>query len=386
LTAIATNTEALETAFHAFNRHSTELEASYRSLQHKFDALTEELIAANTARFAELIEKERLGNRLAHLLETLPGAIVVIDPDGIVCEKNSRASEMLNQPLLGESWSNIVHREFSAGASATGDLRLRDGRCLHLSRRQLGREPGEILLLTDVSESRRMSELLQRQQRLTTIGEMTASFAHQVRTPLASALLYAAKLERDTPQRQKTADRIDRRLGDICRMVDDMLSFAAGARRVEEPVSLSMLLHEVAQEYDERPVDGCEISVTLADPDLVVEANDDALKGVLSNLVENALQACESTGRIELAAMRSKNQVIITVTDNGSGIAQDIQSRIFEPFFTTRPQGTGLGLAVVQSVVTAHGGEVLVDSNDHGTTFALCLPAPERGGDGCHRV
>jgi two-component system sensor histidine kinase FlrB len=98
------------------------------------------------------------------------------------------------------------------------------------------------------------------------------------------------------------------------------------------------------------------------------------LKGALLNLVNNALQACGANARIELGAVRSNNQICLTVTDNGDGISDEIRSRIFEPFFTTRPQGTGLGLAVVRSVADVHNGEVLVDSGPKGTTFAICLP------------
>lgn len=375
LAATAINAEALESAFHAFNQHSSVLEESYRELQNQLAELTNELVAARTGRHSELVEKERLAERLAELLETLPGAIVVIDGNGVILDRNNKAAELLDQPLRGCAWSSIVRREFCAGGSADGDLRLNDGRWLNLSRRPLRCERGEILLLTDISESRRTSDLLQRQDRLSSIGEMTASYAHQIRTPLASALLYASKLDRSTDSQRKAADRISDRLGDIGRMVDDMLGFAGGTHRSDVTVRVVDLLEDVAGSIEPQLGDECRFTTTLSDPELTVEANADAVQGALLNLIDNALHACGDDAQIELGAMRSSNQVVLTVTDNGHGIPEEIQARLFDPFFTTRPQGTGLGLAVVRSVVSAHDGEVLFDSGPNGTTFAICLPA-----------
>lgn len=375
MAATATNSEALESAFHAFNQHSTVLEESYRDLQQRLTALTGELVAARTSRHADLVDKERLADRLAQLLEALPGAIIVIDGKGVILDRNSKASEILDRPLRGCAWSSIVRREFCAGASADGDLRLKDGRWLNLSRRQLSGEQGEILLLTDISESRRTSDLLQRQERLSCIGEMTASYAHQIRTPLASALLYASKLGRETEDQRKVADKISDRLTDVGRMVNDMLDFAGGTRRTDASIRVADLLEDVISAIEPQLGENCRLTTTLADAELTVEANADALKGALLNLIDNAFHACPADACIELSAMRSATQVVLTVTDNGHGVPDEIRARIFDPFFTTRPQGTGLGLAVVRSVVSAHYGEVLFDSGPQGTTFAICLPA-----------
>lgn len=371
----AMNAEALKTAFSAFNQQSSQLEASYRQLQNRVTTLSEQLAASQTARHKELLEKERLGNRLARMLETLPGAIIVIDGGGIILECNSKSLELLNGSLLGCAWSEIVQREFCPGESADGDLRLKVGRWLSLARQPLGSEPGEILLLTDITESRRMSEMLQRHQRLSSIGEMMARLGHQIRTPLASALLYASQLEKsETTVQQTIAGQIVNRLQDLGGLVDDMLKFAGGARKSGDIVNVAELLQDVADSIAPQLGVGGQLLVEITDADLVIEANREALKGALLNIVNNAIQACDDTLRIELGAVRSKHQVCLTVTDNGHGISKEVRSRLFEPFFTTRPQGTGLGLAVVRSVAEAHDGEVLVDSGPQGTTFAICLP------------
>ena len=181
------NAQELHDAFEIFNRQSGLLEESYRDLQDTVESLTRQLRQEQSARLTELVKKERLGRRLSELLETLPGAILVIDGAGIIRQQNSQASALLNQPLIGCSWATIVRREVRDGGSEDGNIELRDGRWLSLSRRPLRSEAGEVLLLADVTESRRMSELRQRNERLTAIGEMTAEFADRKSTRLNSS-------------------------------------------------------------------------------------------------------------------------------------------------------------------------------------------------------
>jgi two-component system sensor histidine kinase FlrB len=375
LAATAINAETLATAFNAFNRQAGMLEAEYRELRSKVASLTRQLEAEQSARHRELLDKERLGDRLSRMLEVLPGAVLVIDGAGIVREVNSKAIEWLHQPLPGCPWSDIVRREFSPGASADGALRLHDGRWLSLARRALENEPGDILLLSDVSESRRMSELLHRHERLSSMGEMTARLAHQIRTPLTTALLYASKLGDPDGGANPAARRIAARLQEMAAMVDDMLRFAAGAQRSGESIDLVELFKAVVDEIAPRLPGSCQLTTEIPDGGLTLTGNRDALKGALLNLVDNATQACRDPGRIELSACICNDQVCMTVSDNGRGISTDARTRLFEPFFTTRPQGTGLGLAVVRSVAEAHGGQVVFHSNALGTVFAICVPA-----------
>lgn len=370
----ATNTDTLRQSFDLFNRQSCLLDASYAELQDKVDLLTQELKLSQLARHQEFVEKERLGNRMTCTLDAVPGAVLVLDGDGIIREKNARASELLNQPLLGCAWSEIAQREFSPVGAADGDLRLRDGRWFNLSRQPLGSEQGELLLLADVTESRRMAELLQRRERLSCIGEMTATLAHQIRTPLTSALLYAGQFGKGSQRDKVLAGKVSDRLHELVRMVDDMLRYAGGARRSGESFAVSELFEEILESVAPCTEPGV-IKIATLRSEHTVEGNRDAIRGALINLIDNARQACGDAARIELGAERVNEKICLTVSDNGHGIAADIKDRLFEPFFTTRPQGTGLGLAVVRAVAEAHDGEILVDSGSNGTTFALCLPA-----------
>lgn len=388
MAASAMDAQQLHSAFELFNRQSDLLEQSYRELTDKVERLTDELNEARSARLIELVEKERLSQRLALLLETLPGAIVVIDGNGVIQQQNSEAVRLLNEPLNGCSWANIVRREVRKGGSKDGNIQLRDGRWLSLSRRPLKDEPGEILLLADVTDSRRMTELRQRQERLTAIGEMTAEFAHQVRTPLASAMLYAAQIDRTSEAQARVADKVVERLNDLGRMVNDMLGFAKGGHRAEEDVDVRDLFLDIRAtlrpQLGERTtlellIDGTSVDRGDANA-FVIAANSDALKGALINLIMNSSQAAAGHAHIQLGAWRDDDWIFFTVTDDGPGIEADVMPHLFEPFFTTRPQGTGLGLAVVQDVARSHGGDVRAESLRRGARFTLRLPAADAGG------
>lgn len=375
MAATSLNAAQLHDAFQVFNEQSGLLEESYRDLQDTVQALTRQLEQEQSARHGELLKKERLGRRLSELLETLPGAILVIDGDGIVQQQNSQASALLNQPLIGCSWASIVHREVREASGEDGDIQLRDGRWLSLSRRPLRSEPGEVLLLADITESRRMAELRQRDERLTTIGEMTARFAHQVRTPLASTMLYAAQLDRSTSSRARVAEKITTGLHDLKRMVNDMLGFAAGARLAQHEVKVVDLLNGVQETLRGQLGSATNVRVSVTDYALCVAANEDAVKGALLNLATNADQAGEGRADILLHANRFGDAIHLCVSDDGPGVPEDALPRLFEPFYTTRPQGTGLGLSVVKAVAAAHGGEVAVSTSNQGSTFTLILPA-----------
>jgi len=373
----AIDPRTLEVAFAAFSEQSGSLEACYRALQHRVEELTARLRSAQSARHRELLEKERLSNRLSHLLETLPGAFLVIDGDGVILERNSRAAELLHQPLLGSCWSDVVQREFCPNRRVDGDLRLKDGRWLNLFRRPLDLESGEILLLTDITESRRMSAMLQRHERLSATGEMIAGLAHQIRTPLSSALLYLSQIESvatSEAKRCETAAKVGQCLRSLDKLVNDMLNFVTGASTGDETIVVVDLLQDVVSAFEPQLDDCSYITVEMNDKDITVSGNREALLGAMLNLVSNAVQASDQSPVIELSAVRSADQICLTVSDNGHGFPEEVRARLFEPFYTTRPQGTGLGLAVVSSVAEAHGGEVIVESGDHGSTFAICLP------------
>lgn len=368
------NHDRSHSAFAAFTLQSGMFEKNYRELELKVSALTRKLNTEQCARVTQLRETAALSNRLTHLLESLPGGILVIDASGKVVQHNSEATELLGQPLLGMLWSDVIQREVLSDIRSDGNLKLRDGRWLNLARRELAEDDSEILLVSDVSLSRHMSAVRERQERLTAIGEMTAEFAHQVRTPLASAMLYAARLETADSEQQRVVSKISERLCDLGRMVDDMLQFAAGPKPGSEAVCVHELIVGAVKVTEGQLRPGTRLEFLVSDRELYVLGNSDALRGALVNLIKNADQSCERETTIVVSGRIVDDRVCLSVSDDGDGIPDALVTRVFEPFFTSRPEGTGLGLAVVKAVAVAHGGDAELATSNLGTTMTIALP------------
>ena len=160
-----------------------------------------------------------------------------------------------------------------------------------------------------------------------------------------------------------------------------MLSFSRVGELGHDLISLSDLLDELMQAMETHiEAADCQLNITDIDGNLFLSANRDALLGVLQNLITNAIQACGTNGQIDLIISQEDQShgmpsVDIMISDNGSGISNDILQNIFEPFFTTRSKGTGLGLAVAKAIVENHAGSIWVESSDdEGTSFVIRLP------------
>ena len=370
----------LHEAFHVFSEISERLTESYRVLEERVAVLTQELAAARSERLQQLAEKERLANRLQQLLDALPGAVVVLDGNDVIQDFNPGAVELLGEPLLGEKWIDVAKNSVSSLSSDGYYATMCDGRQVGISSRELGSEPGRILLLKDDTETRRLQEMLNRHQRLSAMGEMVARLAHQIRTPLASAMLYVSHMSKpqcDARTQSHYVDKVLIGLRQLERMVNDMLVFARGGEFTPETVSIDELLDDLRQILEPQ-LQQCsgQISIANNEPGKLVAGSRDMLLGALLNLATNAMQACGKG--VDLKIKISSNDVDsieIRISDNGPGINEEIQNRIFEPFFTTRSGGTGLGLAVVRAVIQGHQGEVQVRSDqDQGATFSLKLP------------
>jgi len=371
--------EGLEQAFALFNQVSTQLNQSYSMLEARVSELKGELAVVGAQRMAELNEKERLANRLQNLLDLLPGGVVVIDDQGLVREANPAARELLGEPLLGQLWRQVIARSFAPRKDDGHEVSLRDGRRLSIATRSLDAEPGQLVLLNDLTETRRLQDQLARHERLSALGRMVASLAHQIRTPLSAAMLYASHLadgERDlAPEtRQRFAGSLKERLHELEHQVRDMLVFARGELPLTDrltPKGLFQALQQAAQVHVQGHAVRWQCDTHLGE----LLCNRDTLVGALLNLIENALQASESPARLKVHLFRRQHGLHLCISDAGTGIQPALLGRLGEPFLTTKSTGTGLGLAVVKAVVRAHQGSFQLRSKvGRGTCVSVVLP------------
>lgn len=230
---------------------------------------------------------------------------------------------------------------------------------------------------------------LARRERLSILGEVAAKLAHQLRTPLATALLYVGHLTRPTlneTDRVRFAEKTLARLHYLERLIQDMLTFVKGQQAQRTLFSVHDLADEVHQAIEPQAI-LLEVKLELAKTgaDVELEADRQGLQGALINLLENAVQASRPGGRVAFAVTTGGAFVAFKVADEGKGIAEVDRERLFEPFFTTRNEGSGLGLAIVKQTADAHRGWVEVQSTEgQGSEFTLYLPesATEQQGNG----
>lgn len=327
---------------------------------------------------------DKLANRHARLLEVLPAGVIVIDGEGIVQEANAAAVSLLGEPLSGEPWVKVIARAFQPQPGDGHDVSLKDGRMVHISTSPMGSEPGQIILLQEVTETRALQNKVSHLQRLSTMGEVAARLAHQIRTPLASALLYLSPLLKDDVEpsvKQRFAGKLKHSLTHMEQLVKDMLAFSRGTMAATSPVSIDVLLDEVTQQFQAHPdADSYQLITENGVNDGYVYGSQAALVSAMNNLLNNARQACGDSGEISLSAQfvqdnKQQTWIDVCVEDNGPGISAAEQDKILTPFYTTRSNGTGLGLAVVQSIAKAHKGYLWLHSEQgKGSTFNLRLP------------
>ncbi|HNU64010.1 MAG TPA: HAMP domain-containing sensor histidine kinase [Thiobacillaceae bacterium] len=230
---------------------------------------------------------------------------------------------------------------------------------------------------------------LARRERLSALGEMAAQMAHQLRTPLATALLYAGHLSRPVlsdADRVRFADKTLQRLRYLERLVQDMLLFVKGAHAVGGEFPLSALLDELRQIVQPQALlKGVQLEIGEPDASALLSGDRQAITGALMNLLENALQASTPGGWIGLMVTGFGSPfAAFCIEDDGTGIPESARERLFEPFFSTRGEGSGLGLAIVRQVADAHGGWVeWTPREGGGSRFLLYLPfAPQEQAHG----
>lgn len=377
------NARELEEAFSTFNRLSEKLSSSYHDLEERVDELNEELLLAHSEKLEHYKEKERLAERLDSLLSALPAGVVVMDGTGRIAEANPAALDLLGEPLSGELWRDVILRAFEFNAENGVNLQLRSGRLVSLSTCPLGSEPGQIMMINDVTEGLLLQEKMNQHKRLKAMGEMVASLAHQIRTPLSSAMLYLSHLRQplDDSKRLKFADKVTASIKHLEKLVSDMLIFARGEMGGGEAVPVSELIDTLVHNLDAE-LDNSNTELLLEDDagDAMVRCNRDILASAILNLANNAIQAMGKGGKLIVRTQVEEQWIDIIVMDTGPGIEADTQARIFEPFYTTRANGTGLGLAVVQAVAKAHQGQLWLQSKvGEGSQFGIRLPVQFKG-------
>ena len=239
---------------------------------------------------------------------------------------------------------------------------------------------GQVLIMRDLSEIRRLQDTLRRQEKMAAMGGLAAGVAHEVRNPLSSikalATFFADQFE-DGSESHEAAKVMIQEVDRLNRVITELLEFSRPtdlkrqASDVGQLISRSIQL--VQQDAANKRID---IKVNTTDDICSAWIDPDRLTQCLLNLYLNAIQAMEDGGTLTVACEPGEaGYFTIVVSDSGSGIPGDQLDKVFDPYYTTKSKGTGLGLAIVQKIVEAHGGDTAVHStSDDGTVFSISIP------------
>ncbi|MCH7647257.1 MAG: PAS domain-containing sensor histidine kinase [Thaumarchaeota archaeon] len=226
---------------------------------------------------------------------------------------------------------------------------------------------------TLLSQVERKSAELVKSERLATIGTMASRIAHDLKQPLTIMYTYAEMLTPEILSKLDSKDkekwlRLQNSIFDMNRIIEDVLDFARTTEIKKKKSSLlsilRLALNHVKSSYG--------IEINLPEKDISLNCDSRKIEGVMSNLLNNAVQALDEQGEIDVSISSDSKFVIIRIKDSGSGIPDENLDKIFEPMFTTKKTGTGLGLVICKSIVEQHGGTITVSNKP--TTFTIKLP------------
>lgn len=246
-----------------------------------------------------------------------------------------------------------------------------------------GQPGGIVVLMEDQTETQLLEDELMHSERLASIGRLAAGVAHEIGNPITGidSLAQLIRYETDNPELQEMAEQIQQQTQRVTRIVQSLMNFAhAGHHSTEhETVTVHHCIHEAMQllKLSQRSHDIAFINE--CDAELLVLGDAQRLVQVFVNLLGNARDASEPGQRIVASTEADEHQVTLRIVDQGHGISPEHIDRIFEPFFTTKDvgQGTGLGLALVYSIIEEHYGHIAFESpvNDgRGTCVKVSLP------------
>jgi len=327
------------------------------------------------------------------ILEQMSDGIIVLNSQREVVISNNAASRLL-QPAASLKPDSILDPEIlpfpDPIRQAIRELRpisqaiLSTPRHLIISsnllryRTESENSDGQLLyliILHDYTSQKELEDFRSRRDRLMAMGHLAARVAHEIRNPLNGIGVIAQRLQREYGQPSQSDEyrqltqAIRQETGRINKIIEDFLVYARTPELKPERLNLSELLEEM------KPIlaslGSAEINYEI-DTDCFVRADRDQLRQVLLNLVKNAMEASQNDTKIEIQLQRLPDKILMHIADNGRGIDRDSKTKIFDLYYTTKENGSGIGLSIVEKIISAHGGNIRVESpyEKQGKTFS----------------
>ena len=333
-------------------------------------------------------EASSIGLYSEHILQSVPSGVVSFDEMLVVTKINAAALKTLDMKaaeVVGKRFDEVFDEPLSdylrrkRNTERTEFLYVtRSGRRIWLGMNLSpladgeGKVIGQILVFTDITELRALQSQMELRDRLSTLGEMSAGIAHELRNPMAVISGYTKLLSKKVdPSLLPAVEAVSAEVSVMDRIISDFLSFAKPAELVRGDVDMAEIIEGCIQALG---TEGRPHIVFRSDLLPIIRGDEVLLRQAVANLLQNALEAGSENSEVVVEATAGRDRLTIVVRDQGHGIPEAIVDKIFLPFFTTKERGTGLGLSIVHKIVVAHDGSIGVESAEGGTVFTISLP------------
>ena len=323
-----------------------------------------------------------------NILQSVPSGVMSFDEELRITKVNLTAEkvfEVKRETVLGKYHENVLNRPITdllkgKKVIERGEISYTtpSGRKIWLGlnlsplKNKEAKTIGQILVFTDITEIKAFEAQMELRSRLSSLGEISAGIAHELRNPMGVIAGYTKLLSKKADESLRpTVNAIAKEINVMNRIISDFLSFAKPAELNISDVDLKGIIENCVS-----VVAGGKGDIkTHIDIDGLpaIKGDEILLRQAFTNLVQNAIESMPKGG--ELSVRSSLVDFIeVSISDTGPGIAENIVDKIFLPFFTTKDRGTGLGLSIVQKIIVSHGGNIFVDSSNNGTTFRIKFP------------
>jgi PAS domain S-box-containing protein len=383
----------------------------YSDWSSKFSNTDLEILSIMASHAAVLFRKAALYEQLSmekhraeNILESSPNGIITLNGDGFIQSVNRKAEQileidrenMLGKPIFAigddriERVLNVALRKDSRYSTVEAGLVKKSGEdsILEIVTSSVKRLEGEsaevIIMFRDITEAKKSKEIIRRMDRLSSLGQLSAGIAHEIRNPLSGIKLNLQMLSKkimDPESIEKISDSLEG-IGRINNLIKSVLSFARPAAPKFKRDYLQRVFKDTVS-IMESQLKRKKIRVTMDLPAAVpaISFDENQIRQVFVNLLLNAVEGMPDGGTIKITGSIDDYEpgkpglFRLVISDNGVGIRHDLLPKIFDPFFTTKPEGTGLGLSIVHKILEQHKAIIEVESSEGGgAAFTLTFP------------
>lgn len=327
-----------------------------------------------------------------NILQSVPSGVMSFDENLKIMKVNQAAGKILEvkeETVIGKHHTEILGKPITdllnekkfiergeISYMTSSGKRIWLGMTLSPLRDQHGKTIGQILVFTDLTHLKAVESQMELRARLSSLGELSAGIAHELRNPMAVIAGYTKLLSKKGEKSlQPIIENISKEIVVMDRIISDFLSFAKPAELTMTDIDLKAMIENCINAIQE---DKSDITVRLnIDGRPTIKGDEVFLRQAFINIIQNAVEAMPQGGELAIEIVPSADTgrgFDIVISDTGHGISKDIIDKIFLPFFTTKERGTGLGLAIVHKIVVSHGGTISAESSDNGTKFRMRLP------------